>query len=47
MKIGENEVEEIIVTDKENGVIAIISDFEIINLKDHKVIVKPVHENLS
>ncbi len=47
MKIGKNEVEEIIITDKENGVIAVISDSEIIESKDYKVIVKPVHKKLS
>lgn len=47
MRIGENEIEEIIITDKENGVIAVVSDSEIIELEDYKVILKPVHKILS
>lgn len=46
MRIGENEIEEIIITDKDNGVIAVVSDSEIIEFEDYKVILNPTHEGL-
>ena len=47
MRIGKNEIEEIIITDKDNGVIAIVSDSEIIEFEDYKVILNPSHESLA
>jgi len=40
MRIGEKDIREIIITTKENEVIAVISDSEIIENRDYKVNIK-------
>lgn len=47
MKIGDNIVESIIVTSKEDEVLCIISDTEIIEQEGYKVILEPVQKILS
>lgn len=44
MKIGDKNIESIIVTSKEDEVICVISDNEIIESKECKVIMEPVQK---
>ncbi|WP_274596962.1 hypothetical protein [Clostridium beijerinckii] len=43
MKIGENEIASIIIS-KDNEVVAIITDKEIVEKDDYKVIIEPVQK---